>query len=132
MHLLAWPAAVSAGRVLVGDKALNLALLARRGLPVPPGLVLPAPAYDHFMATTGLDQVAARLAGSADPNDDDLADLRSRIERAPLPAVTRDALTKAIDYPAFAGGSLAVRSSAIGEDGARASFAGIYASFLNV
>src|SRR5436853_238713 len=65
MHLLAWPAVAAAGRAVVGDKALNLALLARRGLPVPPGLVLPADAYDHFTVAAGLRSCYASLWTSA-------------------------------------------------------------------
>ena len=79
-----------------GGKAASLGAAIRAGLPVPPGVALPAPLVDRV------------AAGDA----------------AAVSAVTT--------CPHLPAGRLAVRSSAIGEDSASASFAGQHATCLNV
>ena len=97
---------------LLGGKAATLARLAAAGLPVPAGVVVTT---DVFAAAAG---VAAGPAGDVDP--DALA----------LPDDAAAALLAATagwgDVP------LAVRSSGVAEDGAAASFAGLYETVLDV
>jgi len=56
----------------------------------------------------------------------------SRLRRDGVPAELLAALDAAIERRGWQGQALAVRSSAVGEDGSKASFAGIYHSCLNV
>lgn len=56
----------------------------------------------------------------------------SRQRQAGVPAELLAALEAAIERRGWQGLALAVRSSAVGEDGSKASFAGIYRSCLNV
>ena len=87
---------------LVGGKAASLSRLAAEH-PVPPGFVLTSKA---------LALAAPRLARGVVPDD-----LRAQIGAA---------------YATLGGGRVAVRSSAIDEDGAAHSFAGQHETFLNI
>ncbi|MBT2445614.1 PEP/pyruvate-binding domain-containing protein [Streptomyces sp. ISL-43] len=103
-----WRAAVVAlgsatDEALYGGKAANLAIAVRAGLPVPPGLALSWPFVDAIAEGTTDAQEALRAAVDRLPGG----------SQAP-------------------GRPLAVRSSAPGEDSARASFAGQHLSCLNV
>jgi pyruvate,water dikinase len=124
---------------LVGGKAANLARVRNElGLPTPDGFAVTTAGYASFMAA-GLDALAARELEDLSPLD--LPDLERRCARireamlgTPLPGELERALEQALDGLARrAGGTplLAVRSSAVGEDG-RATFAGQYGSVLNV
>ena len=54
----------TAQRDTVGGKGANLAKLARAGMPVPDGFLVPVDAYRTFVVANALDQViAAALAG---------------------------------------------------------------------
>lgn len=90
---------------LVGGKAANLARLAAEH-PVPPGFCLTAAAYEQF---AGVEPVPPAL--------------REAVEEAYA------ALARTTD---IAEPIVAVRSSAVDEDGAHASFAGMFVSILNV
>ena len=114
-----------------GNKAVNLGRMLRAGLPVPAGFVLTAAALDDFIAASGLQAVLARIvpepAGGADPEARACDALMSN----PLPPPLRRLLVEiAGRFPADA--VLAVRSSAVGEDGRHASFAGLFRSVLGV
>ena len=89
----------------VGGKGLNLGLLAREGLPVPPGFCLTCDA-----------QRAARLEAGCFPPQLDEA-MRAQLLAA---------------YRQLGGGLVAVRSSANAEDGAQASFAGQQETYLGI
>lgn len=120
----------------VGGKALALARLKRAGLPVPQGAVLSTKAYRMFALEVSLDSLVEECATP------ELADRTlsfhngsRRIQQIfldkPLPSVVSDLLEQALNrFPS--GSSLAVRSSATGEDTADASFAGQFSSFLDV
>lgn len=121
---------------LAGGKAANLAAAAGAGLNVPPALVLSAQAFNLFLKSNALRPRLDRLLRQLDlERPDKLAaqctSLRELIQGARLPGAIADALRAAAESPELAGGPVAVRSSAVGEDG-RLSFAGQYASELNV
>jgi pyruvate,water dikinase len=89
------------------------------GPAVPPFFVLRAEALTRL------------LGGGAPPETEDEAErARERAGRAPLPDELREALRKVLKGVGH--GPLAVRSSAVGEDGARSSFAGQFETVLGV
>jgi len=125
---------------LVGGKAAWLGRLVAAGLPVPPAWVLTTEALDATVRAAGLVPDCAAVAAELSAGDSARARraaqrLLPRLASAPLPAGVQRALAHAVaDIEARAAGQpaiLAVRSSAIGEDGAR-SHAGQYDSVLNV
>ena len=124
----------AADREVAGGKGASLGELHRAGLPVPPGFVVAVPAFHRAMraadpagaieadiaALTGLDIAAIERA---------TADIRARIVAAPLPAEVAAAVS--IAYEALGTDvPVAVRSSAVGEDAAEASFAGLQDTYL--
>lgn len=120
----------------VGGKAASLMWLARTGFRIPPGFVLTTDAYAAHVAT--IDGGAATLADPAR-----LADAPTRsalvetLLRVPLDGDIAAAIQPALDHlvataPAGDALKLAVRSSAIGEDGAHASFAGLHDTELGL
>ncbi|MBI5550784.1 MAG: pyruvate, phosphate dikinase [Desulfobacterales bacterium] len=124
----------------VGAKAANLSRMRRElALPTPNGFAITTAAYRLFLSETGLGaQIDAALAELS--ADDPAAleatgrQIRARIMEAALPVTIRAALAEAVEKLANGNSSellLAVRSSAIGEDG-EISFAGQYTSVLNV
>jgi pyruvate,water dikinase len=105
----------------VGGKAANLARLAATGVTVPPFRVLEVSWFDAHVG-----MLAGRVDSEASPNEelealDPGPAFRSHLAES-LAALRRE--TSA----AF----LAVRSSAVGEDSAEASFAGQFDTVLNV
>lgn len=121
---------------LAGGKAANLARARRAGLNVPPALVVGAQAFNLFIEANSLRPRLDRLLRQADLSCPDrldalCAELQGVILGAPLPEALAAALTAAANSPELAGARLAVRSSALGEDGG-ISFAGQYASELGV
>lgn len=136
--------------MVVGGKAANLGELVTAGLPVPDGFALTADAFAESMRDGGVyDDLAAthREALSAVGDDARLADLSHRMAEMVTkvgitPRVVDEALAayRNLDTDSDANGAdtngpganVAVRSSAVGEDGKDASFAGMNASFTNV
>lgn len=121
---------------LVGGKARGLGQLLAGGFPVPPGVVVTAPACDTLLAAAGLggarEELARRAATPALPDEASwLAACRSRLAATAVPAEVAAAL-RAVAGSLLAGGPLAVRSSGSLEDLAGASFAGQYESVLGV
>ncbi len=124
----------------VGAKAANLALMRQElALQTPDGFSVTTAAYRLFLAETGLaadiDKALAGLTAD-DPAalDETGRGIRARIMESPLPETIRSAMEEAVNNLLMGESSelrLAVRSSAIGEDG-EISFAGQYTSVLNV
>jgi phosphohistidine swiveling domain-containing protein len=113
------PRGPAPGPAEIGGKAYQLARLARMGSAVPRFFVLRAEA------------LTCLLGGGAPPETEEEAErARERAERAPLPDDLREALREALK--AVGHGPLAVRSSAVGEDGERSSFAGQFETVLGV
>ena len=119
-----------------GGKASSLARMAALGVTVPKGFVVACGAFDAFLSQGGLRaRIAALRAGLRADDAAAVAEAATRIQalvrETPLPPElparlweTRQRLLS--DTP------LAVRSSAIGEDSAEASFAGQLDSVLGV
>jgi len=128
----------------VGPKMARLGDLASLGWRVPDGYAVTADALSDWLPAT----VRAVLEGLfTAPGPGDLAALaalsaraRELIERQPLPTALADAVAAAHErLERRAGGTggpsalrVAVRSSAVSEDGTKASFAGQYETYLGV
>ncbi|OKK01334.1 phosphoenolpyruvate synthase [Amycolatopsis sp. CB00013] len=121
-----------------GGKGANLGELISAGFSVPPGFVVLREAYLASLDEAGVRAEIAALhekaLASADAPEQlsGLCDeLRALVHRA---GMTAGVLTDVIEAYHGIGQStpIAVRSSATGEDGAEASFAGMNASFTNV
>lgn len=127
---------------LVGPKLAKLAELGRAGLTVPPGFAVTTAAYDAFVEESGAGQAIERfLARVTDPEDFDQVEgaseaIRRAVESAPLPTGLAQKVEEAYEELSDRCNDLnvpvAVRSSAVGEDGGAASFAGQYDTYLGV
>ncbi|MBI4677167.1 MAG: hypothetical protein HY748_06255 [Elusimicrobia bacterium] len=123
----------------VGAKCAGLGeMKSRLGLPVPEGFAVSAWAYKHFLEANALRERVAGRIQTLDARDfDDLAragaEIREMILSSPVPEDLAGALRTSADALArrSPSGRFSVRSSALGED-ASLSFAGQYATFLNV
>jgi protein-tyrosine-phosphatase/phosphohistidine swiveling domain-containing protein len=115
----------------VGGKAAKLGeiseVVARAGGEVPPGLALTVDAYRRFLRESGIDAKLERVADDPDLSPDErAARARKLILDAPLSAESGvgQEIVAAMHAEGLAGTMLAVRSSAVDEDGADAAFAG--------
>lgn len=121
-------------RPSVGGKAASLGELSGIGIPVPPGYVVTTAAFETAMRALDPGGAIRRELGRLAPDDHDgvartTADIRARIEAAPLPGAVSAAV--ADRYEALGDGAcVAVRSSATAEDSADASYAGLQATDL--
>ena len=120
----------------MGGKGANLARLLEAGLPVPGGFCVTTDAFERQIASLeNSEEFRALLADShSESGEEPLslgARLRARLAAAPLLPSIEQAIAAAWQEH---GPSLAyvVRSSAVEEDGARASFAGQGETFFNV
>ncbi|MEW6220554.1 MAG: PEP/pyruvate-binding domain-containing protein [Thermodesulfobacteriota bacterium] len=136
---LAFPAITPAQERQVGNKAASLARLGRSGrYPIPAGFAIPAPACRLFLQAGDLALQVARLLGrvldSHDPAvwQEACDRIAAAIAAAPVPAALAAALAEAAGPVFRQGRTLAVRSSALAEDGREHSFAGQFRSVLNV
>jgi pyruvate,water dikinase len=127
-----------ADRERAGDKACRLARIAASGFEVAPALCVTTAAYQTFVDANHLRDVI-RMELARKPFEDmrweEIWDaglrIRGRFLRSPLPEALRRALADAVEER-FRGVPVVVRSSAPGEDGRGASFAGLHDSFVNV
>ncbi len=128
----------AAAAAVAGGKGAALARLATRGLPVPEGAVVTTEAFAAFCETFDLPSKVASLVADDDGGDcfdGRLASLRDEIRRAEIPDGVTIALRAYVTHMEQAHGSeqlWAVRSSAVAEDGDRASFAGQHDTVLGV
>ena len=127
-------------RALVGEKMSNLGELSRLpGLIVPSGFVLTATATRSFLTAEHFAEINRRLQ-VLDPDDLDALykgceGIRDMILNAPMPTDLEELLLvhySRLEKAASTGCRVAMRSSALGEDGSTVSFAGLYQSVLNV
>lgn len=130
--------AEAAGRPdLAGGKAANLATVATKsGLPVPPGAVVTASAFAYFLEANELPPRLGKLLRRVVLSQPaELVKLCEEMQALVLAAEMPEEIAREVAAAAARlspdGAPLAVRSSAVGEDGA-SSFAGQYDSELNV
>jgi pyruvate,water dikinase len=111
-----------------GGKSASLGELLGAGIPVPPGFALPAAAFLEFIAGAGLaPMIAETLAGAGDGVDGLHAAARrigEAIHTADVPTALVSEVTARYARLAGEDSPVAVRSSALGEDSAEATFAG--------
>jgi pyruvate,water dikinase len=127
-----------ADRDRVGGKAAALADLRRAGYYVPAAACVPVEVYQRFVDGPGIrERLALELNRKRfeDMRWEEMWDAALRIRNlfltAPMPADLESELHRAV-AAWRADGAVVVRSSAPGEDSARASFAGLHESVVNV
>lgn len=121
-----------------GGKGANLGELVAAGLPVPPGFVILAASYEHTLTEGLAGAELDRLHSRAVAAGTDTAEVAALCDR--MAALVRSAdLDDVVRAPVLAAYralgddvAVAVRSSAIGEDSASASFAGMNVTRTNV
>jgi pyruvate,water dikinase len=121
---------------LVGGKGANLGDMVRADLPIPPGFVVCAPAYQQMARSTGMDARLRELLAGVDYNNPaQLAEAEQQAHHWFESVIFDDDLSRSIVEAYRQLGPqtpVAVRSSATAEDLAGASFAGQQETFLNV
>ena len=121
---------------VAGGKGASLARMSQAGLPVPNGFVVAAAAFHDFLVASGGIDVIRQVTSTLDVHDSAAVEqaaarIRGLITGNPIPVTLAAAVTEA--HRSLAGGEpVAVRSSAVSEDGSTASFAGQQETFLNV
>jgi len=124
----------------VGAKMANLGEVATVvGMAVPDGFVISSSAFELLIADNDLQTEIDRLIQALKPERfDELFALSSRLQQLIMAAEIPQELAAAIDaacvhlVESTGASTLALRSSALGEDSVGASFAGQYQSLLNV
>ena len=139
---------------IAGGKGANLAEIYNLKVPVPPGFVVTAQAYDYFIKTAGLNDKIKILLGKIDYEntarlDEITKEIREYIVDAKMPEEMEAEILEAYETlsegdninektaheilkKSSSGIFVAVRSSATTEDLAEASFAGQQETFLNI
>src|SRR3989339_1868745 len=119
---------------LAGGKGASLGEMTQAGIPVPPGFVVLAAAFDAFLEKTDLTQEIEAALSSL--NHDDIHSvqtasekIRDMIKDAPFPEEIAGEIKT--EFKKLGAKYVAVRSSATAEDSAIASWAGELESFLN-
>jgi len=130
-----WLAECTAERgPLVGGKAMGLGALLREGLQVPAGFAITTEAYREHVERNGLAAELQRLLADcttfeAQQHASDA--IRALFEASrPTPSLERAILAAYAELSAHGDQPAAVRSSAVGEDSASASFAGQQETYL--
>ena len=123
---------------MVGGKAYNLGELIQAGQNVPPGFVITTHAYEQWLDTMGLNKKLGKFVEALQGTTDlkRINYISNRIQQiisvtsfhSPLTNYIRSMLAKcSLEYE-----YVAIRSSAVGEDGEDTSFAGQHATYLGV
>lgn len=119
---------------IAGGKGASLGEMTKAKIPVPPGFVVLASAFDRFLEETQLkEEITARLA-KVNPDDINSVDKASNVIRDSvhdrlMPEDLQKEILKAFDE--LGATCVAVRSSATAEDSAVASWAGELETYLN-
>jgi len=122
----------------VGTKAANLGRLMELGQRVPPGFAITRKALNAFLLETNLfnpvrDYLSANESLDRKIRGREYRDLCARIAKAPLPGQLEQSVAEwSARHLKSAPAGLAVRSSSINEDATKASFAGLFESFLGL
>jgi len=126
-------------RAVAGGKCASLVEMRRAGFPVPPGFAITVAAFERFGEETGVNAQVERLLATADlASTESLRAVSEQIETLAadvrLPAGLMGLIESAYRRMARETGeddpAVAVRSSAVGEDSAEASFAGQQETYL--
>lgn len=126
---------------MAGAKMANLGEVRNRvGLKVPAGFVITAAATKHFMSASGLQDEINRLLKTVDLDDLESlyttsAHIQKLISAAPVSPELEAAIRGGFEEIVREAGRrplVSMRSSAVEEDGGRASFAGQYRTQLNI
>ncbi|NLT36555.1 MAG: phosphoenolpyruvate protein kinase [Methanomassiliicoccus sp.] len=119
----------------VGGKAANLGRLIAGGFPVPPGLVIPVEAYDEYLGREGIRQKIVEALSSIDFQDEASVEKASGTIKGLFSDIDTGEVVAGLDL-ALADidpeSLWSVRSSAVAEDLATASFAGQQDTYLNI
>ncbi len=118
----------------VGGKMANLGSLGNlAGITIPQGFVITTRSFDDFMQHNGLTAQVDRLIDDWETNTASFERVQTAIRSGALPPAVHDAIAGALQALTNGPhqGFLAVRSSAVGEDG-EFSFAGQFETVLNV
>lgn len=120
---------------LVGGKGANLGEMLKAGFRVPPGFIVTADSYFHFLEDAQIQDQIAALLSSLDPHDSNklhevATQIKGLISDAKMPEDIAEEIRQA--YRKLGDSLVAVRSSATAEDMPEASFAGQQRTFLNV
>ena len=122
-----------------GGKSATLGELIAAEIPVAPGFAVSTSAFRAFVREAGLDGRIAAALSRVSPGDVDAVVAASHsigeaMRSAPVPEIVRDEIETAYAALADEAGTpeppVAVRSSALGEDGEEATFAGQLESYL--
>jgi phosphoenolpyruvate synthase/pyruvate phosphate dikinase len=140
MEHIAWLDDEGVPAAELGGKGASLARLQRAGFAVPPGFCVQASSYRHFLRWNGLEEPIARLLAMPDLHQPRVAReavraLAPHLERARLPDDVTEAIVSACEALRHRVGEqvvMVVRSSALSEDAAAASSAGLYETYLNL
>ena len=137
--LLNWTDALEAGPNMVGGKAWNLGRLSRYGFDVPVGGVIPVSVYKDFIAYNQLETEITDITRTVsldnihtDRVKMQIEQINQKIRHTEFSKDFVSALQGELSGYQLLNTPVAVRSSATFEDSAKASFAGIHDSFLNV
>lgn len=118
----------------VGTKGYYLSKLKRLGLRIPAGFILTTTAFLDFIIANGIYDRLTGIVANLQPEEIKESIRRNKIgelfAKSNIPTQIMDELTSAGNILSVK--TLAVRSSAIIEDLPKASFAGLYDTFLNV
>lgn len=126
---------------IAGGKGANLGELTQAGIPVPPGFVVTAQAYEKFMDEAGINDKVMSILDEIDINDTKALqaaaeEIKSIINEAPIPddmvILIREAYNQLCQRIGEDDTDVAIRSSATAEDLPEASFAGQQDTFLHV
>lgn len=126
-----------------GGKGMNLARLARAGLPVPAGFLITTQAYQDFVASNNLTATIQQTIKQTNHNDPATLNkasdaIRTQFNQGQIPAEIKQAVVNGYQnlivnhQSSIVHPPVAVRSSATAEDLPDMSFAGQQDTFLNV
>jgi pyruvate,water dikinase len=119
---------------IAGGKGASLGEMTQAGIPVPPGFVILASAFEKFLTTTQLTKKIEKAVTNINPEDyhhveKTATKIRRWILEKPIPEELAEAIIKA--YKTLKSPYVAVRSSATAEDSTSAAWAGQLESYLN-
>lgn len=126
---------------IAGGKGANLGELTQAGIPVPPGFVVTAQAYEKFMDEAGINDIVMQILDEIDINDTKALQaaaekIKKIIIEAPIPEdlvlFIREFYNELCQRVGEDDTDVAIRSSATAEDLPEASFAGQQDTFLHV